>query len=245
MEKITVEGIVLNETNYSETSKILNILTKEYGLITLLSKGSRAIKSRLRGVSMKLVYANFTMNYKEHGMGTLIEGNIINSLKNIMNDFKKMSYANYLIDITRSVLKDNNNGLLFDFLKQSLLKINEGLEPDLISNIYEVKLLDFLGVRPDFTACISCGNLETVTFDITRGGMVCRNCYQDTYQFLPNTIKLLRLFQSVDIRKIDKLKITSSKVREELNLFLKEYYETYTGIYLKKVETIPKVFLTK
>ena len=34
-----VEGIVIGETNYSESSKILNILTKEYGIIGVMSKG--------------------------------------------------------------------------------------------------------------------------------------------------------------------------------------------------------------
>ncbi len=241
--KVTVEGIVLSETNYSETSKILNILTKEYGQVSVIAKGARGIKSHLRGVSMKLVYANFTFTYKEQGLGTLTEGSIINSLKNILNDFKKMSYANYLVNLTRNVLKENNNGLLFLYLKQSLLKINEGFEPSLITNIYEMKLLDFLGVRPDFETCIACGNSKTLTFDISLGGMVCSNCYQNTYTFLPNTIKLLRLFQIVDIEKIDKLKITSSKVVEEINLFIKEYYDTYTGLYVKKLDLIPNIFL--
>lgn len=39
MEIIQVEGIVLSETNYSESSKILNVLTKELGLIGIMSKG--------------------------------------------------------------------------------------------------------------------------------------------------------------------------------------------------------------
>ena len=52
----SVEGIVLSETNYSESSKILNVLTKEYGLIGIISKGCRNIKSKLRGVSRKLLY---------------------------------------------------------------------------------------------------------------------------------------------------------------------------------------------
>ena len=87
--KTTIEGIVLNETNYGETSKILNVLTKEYGYISIISKGSRKIKSKLRGISMTLVLANFTINYKPKGISTLIEGNSINSLKNIHDNYEK------------------------------------------------------------------------------------------------------------------------------------------------------------
>ena len=61
------DGIVLSETNYSESSKILNVLTKEYGLIGVMSKGCRNIKSKLRGVSRKLVYGTFHVYYKENG----------------------------------------------------------------------------------------------------------------------------------------------------------------------------------
>ncbi len=233
MEKVTIEGIVLNETNYSETSKILNILTKEYGYISVIAKGCRTLKSKIRGISMKMVYANFTISYKENGMSTLIEGMPINSLKYIMLDFTKMNYANYLLDLTKSILKENNNKDLFSILALSLLKINEGFDPLLITNIYEIKMLNFLGVNPNFTECINCNSEDTLTFDLNLGGMVCKNCYHETYLFKEETIKLLRLFQVVDISKIDKLNIQNKKVREEIDMFIKEYYDTYTGVYLK------------
>ena len=233
MEKVTIDGIVLNETNYSETSKILNILTKEYGYISVISKGSRTLKSKLRGISMKMVYARFTISYKENGLSTLIEGTIINSLKYIMTDLVKMNYATYLLDLTRSILKENNNPDLFNILASSLIKINDSFDPLIITNIFEIKMLNYLGVNPSFRECVNCSSPDVLTFDLRIGGMVCKNCYQGTYLFQSETIKLLRLFQTVDIMKIDKLNIQNKKVREEIGMFIKEYYDTYTGIYLK------------
>ena len=236
--KETIEGIVLNETNFGETSKILNILTKEHGYISVMSKGSRTLKSKLRGISMKLVYANFTIKYKENGISTLIEGNVINSLKYILSDFKKINYANYLISIYKSILKDNNEKELYQVLRDSLLKINENFDPELITNIVLIKLLNYLGVKPNLDECVSCSSHDILTFDINLGGVICKNCYQDTYLFQTNTLKLLKLFQIVDISKIDKLNITSEKVKEEINQFIKEYYETYTGIYIKNRDKV-------
>ena len=40
-----VEGIVLNVRSYGETSKILNVLTKEHGIIGLMAKGAKGMKS--------------------------------------------------------------------------------------------------------------------------------------------------------------------------------------------------------
>lgn len=238
MMKVTITGIVLNETNYSETSKILNILTKEYGYISVMAKGARTLKSKIRGISMKLVYANFTITYKEKGISLLHEGNVINSLKYIMTDLEKMNYANYLLDLMKSVLKENNDSNLFFILKDALLKINEDFNKGLIANIVEIKLLDYLGVKPNFSDCINCYQKDIYTFSIPLGGCVCQNCFQDTYVFRENTLKLLNLFQRVDISKIDKLNITSLRVVEEINYFIQEYYETYTGIYLKNKDKL-------
>ena len=58
----SIEGIVLSETNYSESSKILNVLTPEHGLIGVISKGCRNMKSKLRGVSRKLVHGTFHLH---------------------------------------------------------------------------------------------------------------------------------------------------------------------------------------
>jgi len=229
--KETVEGIILNETNYSETSKILNMLTKEHGYISVISKGSRTMKSKLRGISMKLVYANFIITYKENGLSTLIEGNPVNSFKNILTNFNKLKIANRLVQLIRNVLKENNDINLFYLLRDSLIKINDGFNEELILIIFETKLLSFLGVRPDFSNCISCGSRNVITFDLTIPGSLCDNCYQEGYLFSKNTLKLLNLFLDIDISKIDKLSITSSKTLEELHFFLKEYYDSYTGIY--------------
>ena len=187
---------------------------------------------------MKLVYANFTIKYKENGISALIEGNVINSLKYILSDLKKINYANYLISIYKSILKDNNEKELYQVLRDSLLKINENFDPELITNIVLIKLLKYLGVKPNLDECVSCSSRDILTFDINLGGVICKNCYQDTYLFQTNTLKLLKLFQIVDISKIDKLNITSEKVKEEINQFIKEYYETYTGIYIKNRDKV-------
>lgn len=227
----TVEGIILSETNYSETSKILNILTNKYGLIGVLSKGSRNIKSKLRGISMKLVYAEFTINYKEKKLSNLIEGNLINSFKNIMTDYNKMKYANNSVNLILNVLKENNHKNLYNILKDTLIKIDEGFNPEIMYLILSIKVLDYLGVKPDFLTCISCNSNDILTFDLTIPGSVCKNCYHDTYLFQSNTLKLLKLFQTLEINKLSKLNISSNKVIEELKYFLKEYYDSYTGIY--------------
>ena len=94
------EGIIISETNYSESSKILNVLTDKYGQIGIMSKGCRNIKSKLRGVSRKLIYGTFNVYYKPNGLSTLISIDVINSFSKTLMDLEKISYASYVLDLT-------------------------------------------------------------------------------------------------------------------------------------------------
>ena len=93
-----VEGIIVSEVDYKESSKIVNIFTKEHGIIGALARGAKRLKSNLAGVTSKLTYGTFYINYKEKGLSILSEVDIINSFKNIKKDLERISYASYLTE---------------------------------------------------------------------------------------------------------------------------------------------------
>ena len=106
MEKI--EGIVISASDFKETSKILNIFTKEYGIIGVIAKGCKSLKSPLRSVTDRLTYGYFYMNYKQDKLSTLSSVDIIDSFKNIKLDIEKISYASYILDLAHQVYKFMN-----------------------------------------------------------------------------------------------------------------------------------------
>ncbi len=238
IEKVT--GIVLSDTNYSESSKILNVLTKEHGKIGIISKGCRNLKSSLRSVSSKLTYGYFNIYYKQEGLSVLISVDIINDFSNIKQDLFKIGYATFLSDLTNQVLKETSSNEIFDLFINGLIKINDDFDPMIIANIIELKYLNYLGVMPILDCCSVCGsNKKIVTISSFAGGYLCVNCYKNEYIVDEKTIKLLRMFSYVDISKIKELNILP-KNKNEINKFLENYYDRYTGIYLKS-----KDFLTQ
>ena len=60
-----VNGIIINEKPYGETSKIINVLTEEHGIIGMMVKGCRTMKSPLRSTTGKLTYGKFFIYYKK------------------------------------------------------------------------------------------------------------------------------------------------------------------------------------
>lgn len=241
MQTIKIKGIVINDTNYSESSKILNIITEEKGIISVISKGCRNYKSKLRSSSCKLTYGYFHINYKENTLSTLIETDIIDELKNIKTDIKKIGYGAYLLDLAKQVMKQNTNKEIFNILEASLLKINNNFDPELITNIAELKYLTYLGVKPVLDKCSICKDTkDIITVNSDAGGYICKNCYTNEYIADEKTLKLLRMFDFVDIAKIKELNIVE-KNKREINKFLEDYYTKYTGLYLKSKDFLNQI----
>ena len=237
----SVEGIILSETNYSESSKILNVLTKEYGTIGVISKGCRNMKSKLRGVSRKLLLGTIHIYYKPNGLSTLIGVDVINSYSKTLMDLEKISYASFILDLINQVLKQTEDPNIFDLLKDTLNKLEEGLNPIALTNILELKLLDYLGVSPSIDSCAHCGNTkDIVTLSSDAGGYVCRNCYNNEPLVSDKTIKMIRMYYYVDIKNITKLDV-SSEVTNEINRFLDDYYDRFTGLYIKSKDFLRKI----
>jgi len=241
MEILKIEGIVISETNYSESSKILNVLTKDLGIIGVISKGCKKLKSNLRSVSTKLTYGMFNIYYKKDGLSTLISVDIKDSFNKIKTDITKISYASFLLELTEQVYKQSARDDIFELFINALLKINEGFDPIVITNILELKYLDHLGIGLMLDGCSICGNNENiVTISAKDGGYLCKECIKDDKIFSQRFIKLMRMFYYVDISKITKLDLHYDTIKE-IDTFLDEYYDEYTGLYLKSKQFLKNI----
>ena len=127
IEKVT--GIVLSDTNYSESSKILNVLTKEHGKIGIISKGCRNLKSSLRSVSSKLTYGYFNLYYKKEGLSkdiiSIIE-EVESSTKDntglVVNFCLNYGGRSEIVDACKKIIDDkiNKNDITEDLFKDYL-----------------------------------------------------------------------------------------------------------------------------
>lgn len=227
-----IEGIIISEYPFEESSKIINIFTKE-GIIGVIAKGAKKIKSPFFSSTTKLCYGTFDIIYKENGLSKLKEATITNDYRKIRKDINKISYATYITELSSQVYKHEKNKEILSLYIASLDKIEEGYNPLIISNILKLKLLDYLGIRPAIDRCVECSSKkDIITISSYLGGYVCKNCRKNEPLVSPKTISLIRMLYYVDISKITKLEI-SDEIAKEIDKFTNDYYDRYSGIYLK------------
>ena len=228
-----VEGIIVRETPYGDTSKIIHVFTKEYGIIGIMGKGVKSLKSKLRALTMKLTYGFFYIYYKEDKLSILKDVDIIDDLKNLKQDIILISYLNYITELSVQVYKHSSNKEIYEIYISIIKKMNELLDPLILTNILECKYLPFLGVGLELDSCVLCGNkTNIVTLDADSGGFVCKNCYTNQILVSKKTIQMIRMYFYIDIDSISSIKI-SEEVAREINFFINRYYDRYTGLFLQ------------
>ena len=239
LEEVT--GLIFSETPYGETSKIINVFTKEHGLIGVMCKGAKQLKSKNRATTLRFTYAKFNIYYKKDKLSTFSSADIINPLKNIKSDIILISYLSYLTELTTQVIKQSSNNIIYNDFINTVLKMEEGLDPLILTNILELKFLDFLGVGINLDSCIECGNkTNIVTISADKGGFLCTNCLTNEKIVNKKVIKLLRLYYYVNISSIKKLDIDQD-IKQEINTFLDSYYDRYTGLYLNSKDFLKTI----
>ena len=236
-----VEGFILSETPYGDTSKIINVFTKEEGVIGIICKGAKSLKSKNRVATMKLSYARFNIYYKKDKLSTLVSADIIDPLKKIKEDIILVSFLSYISELTSQVLKQSNDEEIYDTFMNIVLKLNEGLDPIVLTNILEIKYLEYLGVLFNLDSCVLCGSKTNIaTIDGDKGGYICLNCLTNEVVVDPKVIKMIRMYYYVNVKSIKEIKV-EEKVRDTINEFLDVYYDRYTGLFLNSKGFLKKL----
>ncbi len=239
---LEVDGFVLSEIPYGESSKIINVLTREYGVIGVMCKGAKSLKNRYRVPTMKLSYSHFNIMYKENKLSTLVSADVINPFKLVKSDILLVSFLAYLTELTSQVVKQSNDieNIYDDFIK-TILKLEDGLDPIVLTNILEIKYLEYLGVLFNLDECVICGSKNNIaTFDADKGGYICINCLTNEIIVDKKVIKMIRMYYYVNIDSIKEIKV-DDLTKNTINKYLDLYYERYTGLYLNSKDFLKKL----
>ena len=155
----TVQGIVLREINYKEADKILTVLTREEGKLTLKARGCRRKNSRLLASSQLLVYSELAITQRGEFI-TLAEGDPLTQFRRLGEDIDKLALASYFAEVTEKTVQEGEVcpdilSLLLNCL-YALDALDKPLEQ--VKAVFQLRLLTLTGLAPLLDTCVVCGN---------------------------------------------------------------------------------------
>ncbi|MCZ2259353.1 DNA repair protein RecO [Sporosarcina sp. G11-34] len=248
------EGIIIRSIPYGESNSIVTLFTREAGKVTAMARGAKKPRSRLAAVTQLFTLGSFLIR-KGRGMGTLEQGEQIDSLRFIREDLEATAYASYIVEIIDRLTEDNERVFgVYDLLYESLHAINEQYDPEAIALFVEWKMLPVGGIHPILHECANCHSTEgEFAFSFTAIGFLCHRCFHtDKYsvRITPNQLKLIRTFYTVPISKVGDLTL-----KKETKMFMKKIvrtvYDEQLGIrfkarsFLDQLESKPELLPKK
>lgn len=175
---MTTTGIILREVNYKESDKILTVLTRDAGRLTVSARGCRRKNSAIAAVSQLLCYSELTL-YEYQNRWNLREGELLREFRGVRGDLDKLCLGTWFAELTESLTaEDVPAPEMLRLLLNSLYALEELDRPEaLVKAAFEVKMMALAGYEPMLNCCAVCGQEpEEPRFHLSQGALHCPGC---------------------------------------------------------------------
>lgn len=233
-------GLVLYNRHYREDDKLVKIFTEKSGKRMFFVK--HASKTKLLASIQPLTYAEFIVKINDEGLSYIEDFHQVQPFKAINSDIFRLSYATYLLSLADAAVQDKvYDPALFMFLIRTLELMESGLDYEVLTNIFEIQILDRFGVSINVHECVCC-HQTGLPFDYSYryNGALCPRHYQEDERRAhldPNVLYLIHKFQEISMEDLESISIKSD-MKLKLRLFIDQIYEEYVGIHLKSKKFI-------
>jgi DNA repair protein RecO (recombination protein O) len=228
------EAIIIKKTKLGEADRILTLYTPHLGKIQAVAKGVRRPRSKLSG-HLELLTHSMVSLARGRNLDTVTGSQTINSFLPLKSDLQLASCALYVTELVHQFTADHiENYPLFRLLLETMHRLGQGGNQELVRRYFELHLLSEVGYQPQLQQCVSCRlPLPPVinSFCAEVGGMLCPDCsprQPRAYPLSVDTLKVLRFLQGNSYDTAGRLKINaaiSGELEEVIGPYLKYFLE--------------------
>jgi DNA repair protein RecO (recombination protein O) len=233
------QALVLRTTDWSETSRIGALWTREFGKVRVLAKGGRRLKSNFENALDLLTYCRIVFIRKSPGsLDLLTEAQVVRRFPRLRTDLAALYGAYYVAELLEVMTEEHDpHPLLFDAALATLDELgsrHEGEPPDVGPCVmrFELVLLQEVGYSPALDACASCGgpvDERRPAFSCAAGGLICPSCVagsRDRRPLSPAARDMMRALQASDDAR---RRAWDAGVRREVRQALGQYVTYLLG----------------
>ena len=215
---LNTTGLVLRETAYKESSKILTVLTEDEGKITLTARGALRRNSKLAAAAQLLVISEMTL-FSNRDRWTLTEARSIEQFRGLQHDILRLALGSYFAELTEAVAdEDSPNTALLPLCLNALFALSEGIkDTSFVKPAFELRLMAASGFAPLISHCSGCGRKEPEAgyLDLTGGVLFCADCAMPGGPMLrKSALQAARYIVACDLKKLFSFTLGDESLRE-------------------------------
>ena len=267
-----VEAIVLKRTDHGEADRLLTLFSPDLGKLRAIAKGARKPSSRKSG-HVELFTHTHLLLAKGRQLDVVTQADTLDAFISLRDNLERVGYAYYLAELvdrfseegdaasrggTRTDLKSSlprddaaeENRAVFDLLLHSLAALGDAMSnPELLARFFELRLLQYVGYRPQLFNCIHCGKaIEPIEnyFSAEAGGVLDPDCVQtqreqiagrayDAQPISLNALKIMRYLQTREWETVRGLRL-NAEAMSEVEMLMLRYITYHLERNLKSVE---------
>ena len=204
------KGIVLRSIRYGEADRILDLYTRNAGLVSAIAKGIRRTRSRFGARLEPLSCVDFVA-YHGRTLDTVTQAEVLRSFHGVREDLARFEAAAGMVGSVRALSGgDEADRRVFNLLYNGLDTL-ERCETGFASveAAFGLKLSVLAGYAPQLDDCLGCGikldeAAEPLYFAPNLGGVLCQECRNataDAFPMPPGTLDRLRALIEHPIRE--------------------------------------------
>ena len=176
-------ALVLRTTDWSESSRIATMWTREFGKVRVLAKGGRRLKSSFASALDLLTLCSIVFLRKSSGgLDLLTEAQVVERFGQLRTDLGALYAGYYIAELLSDWTEEYDpHPALFEEACRTLRALGTtGVITGPRLARFELVLLRELGYSPTLTRCASCGetvnNGQGLAFSAAAGGVLCPKC---------------------------------------------------------------------
>ena len=224
-------ALTLRALDFSETSQIVTVFTRDFGRMSLLAKGSRR---KRRGIQSGIdVFQTIEIVYIEkHGaLSLLTEYALREDFAGLRRRLDCGYAAFFVAELLVKMTEEHDPAPeVFDLACETLDLLCRTDRPTVVLHAFEVKLLGLIGLVPRFDGCAQCGGplpppprlrrtdatadgSGEVAFAPGSGGALCPSCAPSTADRLTvsrGALAMLARLASTPSNRVERLRISGT-----------------------------------
>lgn len=225
-EIFSTKAIILRIKQLQTADKLYICYSQELGKIAVVAYGIGRGKSRYNGLMQP--FSNLELQLASGKRYDTFRQAEILGLRLPDTDFEFLTYASILTELVEQLTPDKQpEPAIYDLLAQCLQLITVR-NKRLVVIIFIVKLLDIIGLGPNYHDCIICEqHIDAAAhYSDLKGGMICSNCrVSEDIELDLDTQTLLEIFIKLDLSTKIEFSINGKQLKQLENLMYRLIYQ--------------------